>query len=70
MRKKIMIIKAIKQNNGYTLRGITPDGTTEYPRGEYIHATRKAAYAACDAMYKGTTWQGCKVSNGYRIIID
>lgn len=64
---KTMIIKAERTKDGW--RMIDSDGN--YPQEGKIHTTRQSVYRDCAAMYPAnSTWQGRKVSSGYRIIID
>jgi len=62
-----MIIRAERAEDGW--RMVDSDGN--YPQGGKIHQTRQSVYRDCAVMYPlNSTWQGRKISSGYRIVID
>ena len=63
---KKMIIRAIKVDGGWTLEAENGERPTE---GRVV-SSPKEAYAECQSMYAGTTWQGRKIPSGYEIVID
>ena len=67
---KTMLIKAKKGEDGYyRLGGYNSDGEYEEEEGKYPSA--QAAYKDAALMWpSNSTWQGCKVEGGYRIVID
>ena len=69
---KTAIIKAVKIDNQYQMQAILPDtNQIELPEEGILHHSAQSVYRDAAAMYPATsTWQGRKVNNGYRIVID